>query len=348
MSGNSNNNIRFKVGYVEGILFDPKRSAWSGFGPRPIRTAVWYPAAPNSIEKLATAGSSENPWFILGKQAEKATLASDHTHYPVVLISHGTGGSAQGMSWLAIRLARQGYIALAVSHHGNTAAEPYCAEGFACWWERAHDLTVALDQLCHENIFSGRVDLSKVYAAGFSLGAYTVLALAGAITDMQQFTHWNKQFAGGRGPREFPDLDDKIEQLMAESAVFRQSMSQHGQSYHDPRLSAVVLYAPAPPVRAFITQSLAQIKLPVCIMVGQADKEAPYKKCACWLDLNLPNSQLILLGDEVGHYVFLCEATEHGKALAPDICCDPDGVDRHKIHNQAASAAVALFRSAET
>jgi len=64
-----------------------------------------------------------------------------------VLLSHGTGGTATGMSWLPTSLAQIGYICVGVDHHGNTATEPYRAEGFICWWERALDHSLIIDQV---------------------------------------------------------------------------------------------------------------------------------------------------------------------------------------------------------
>lgn len=249
------------------------------------------------------------------------------------------------MGWLGCRLAAAGFVAVAVSHHGNTAIEPYRPEGFLCWWERARDLSVALDRLAADSAFAARLDISRVFAAGFSLGGYTVLALAGAITDMTLFEQWLARRGGRSGPREFPDIADHIPSLLATSAEFRTSLARHAQSYRDPRVKAVVALAPAPPVRAFTVDSLRAIRLPVRMMVGQADAEAPAEDCASWLAGLLTDCQLTLLGPDVGHYVFLCEAAEIGKATEPANCVDAPSVDRRAIHDQAAGAAIDLFRS---
>ena len=55
-----------------------------------------------------------------------------------------------------------------------------------------------------------------------------------------------------------------------------------------------------------------------------------------------------MLGTGAGHYVFLCEATELGKALEPAICIDAPDVDRREIHDVTAAAAVQLFREADS
>ena len=134
MTEGNNGKTLYSVGYVEICFFDDERKSWSGFGARPLRTSIWYPADTVVNETLMTVGGAAGkPLFIIGNVAENALLAPAADCYPVVLISHGTGGSALGMGWLGIRLARLGYIAVAVNHHGNTAIEPYLAAGFACW-----------------------------------------------------------------------------------------------------------------------------------------------------------------------------------------------------------------------
>ncbi len=283
----------------------------------------------------------------MGRVAENAALSSVQNQWPVVLLSHGTGGTAQGLCWLGTRLASKGFISIGVSHHGNTAAEPYLPEGFLCWWERARDLTAILDLLSKQGPFAGHLDLNTVFAAGFSLGGYTVLQLAGAITSLKLFDAWLISIGElGGGPREFPDLASHIPELLAKSLPYRQSVERHSDSYFDPRIKAVVALAPAPPVRSFTPESVAKIMVPTTLIAGQNDVEAPHKLCALWLKENNPSFQVELLGSNVGHQVFLPEATEVGKALEPDICCDPDGVDRIAIHGSVAAIVETRFRKA--
>lgn len=337
----------FVAGYIEGIAVDPARPAWRSDSPRPLVWAAWYPAAHDEtvVDKLIGPPGAE--LFRMGLVAENAAISSARSRWPVVLLSHGTGGSVQGLSWLGTQLATKGFISIGVSHHGNTVAEPYLPEGFLCWWERARDLTVILDLLADKGPFADRLDMSNVFASGFSLGGYTVLLLAGAITNLQRFEEWliARGEVGG-GPREFPDIAGHIPVLSARSEPFRRSMKRHSQSYLDPRVKAVMAFAPAPPVRSFERDSIARIRIPTSIIVGQNDMEAPHGECALWLKENNPSFQANLLGREVGHYVFLPEATNAGRDLESTICSDPVGVDRVAIHRSAAEAAERLFRSA--
>lgn len=333
------------IGTVSGLFQDSERTDWDCVRTRPIAWTAWYPIDPSDPVPGAPAGPGAAELFVLPDAVQGAMLSQARPTWPVVLLSHGTGGQAEGLAWLGARLAAAGYLCLAVNHHGNTGIEPYRAEGFLCWWERPRDLTVALDLLALDPRFSGRLDLDRVFAAGFSLGGYTVLSLAGAVTELPLFQAWaDAQPAGAGGPREFPDLSSRFDDLLQNSEAFRASLARQSDSYADPRVRAVVTFAPAPPVRGFTSDSLATIRVPVALMAGQADLEAPHETCALWLCEQNPAFTLELLGETVGHYVFLNEATDFGRAVAPEICTDPFGVDRRAIHDRAAAFADAHFR----
>jgi len=335
----------YKIGFAQGVTIDPERRAWRSDAPRPLSWAAWYPASPDAAVTQKLIGRRGSELFRMGFVADGAPLSAEQEFWPIVLLSHGTGGSVDGLCWLGSHLAARGFISVGVSHHGNTAIEPYLPEGFLCWWERALDLTRILDWQATDGPFAGRMDLGNVFAAGFSLGGYTVLSLAGAISNIEQFREWlDEEGDRGGGPREFPDLPDNIPHLLEHSEQFRQSMDRHSQSYCDRRIRAVAAFAPAPPVRAFEPASLRNIDVPVHITVGRGDIEAPADECALWLQQQNPSFEILLLGTDVGHYVFLPEATDAGKALEPVICRDPGGVDRPEVHRTSAEAAETLFR----
>ncbi len=335
-----------ECGYTEGLTVDRDRPSWRDGVPRPLAWAAWYPVASGTETAKHLIGAPGRKIFTLGKVARDGEPDRTLDRWPVVLLSHGTGGTAQGLGWLGVRLARRGFICIGVSHHGNTAFEPYLPEGFLCWWERARDLTVILDLIDNDGPLAARLDLERVFAAGFSLGGYTVLSLAGAIMELSRFQDWlETQDKSTSGPREFPDLADHIPDLIAGSETFRASLDRQSRSYRDPRLRAVAAFAPAPPVRAFDPASVTEIGIPVSIMTGGDDIEAPYDQCTLWLQRQNPDFAIECLKPHVGHYVFLPEATARGLDAEPLLCRDRPGVDRRAIHDRAAQMAESLFRS---
>ncbi|MFD2205853.1 alpha/beta hydrolase family protein [Kiloniella antarctica] len=326
----------YSVGYAEGNDVDISREHWRENRPRPLAWASWYPADGRDKE-------TPSPQPTITKDAQ---LSTQQVKFPVVLLSHGTGGRAQGLSWLGTRLAEQGFISIAVSHHGNNCTEPYLAEGFLCWWERARDLSTVIDLLTCREPFVDRLDTSAISAVGFSLGGYTVLSLLGALTNYDLFKDWlaSKQLKD-TGPKEFPNLSQAIPELMEQSKKFRQSMERQGVSYRDHRIKSAVALAPAPTIRAFEPASLKSISVSVGIMVGQDDKEAAHQDCAVWLKEQNPRMTLELLEKNVGHYVFLPEATPLDLVNEPDIFRDPEGVNRRDIHDRATRFVLATISS---
>ncbi|WP_405770235.1 hypothetical protein OG539_36790 [Actinacidiphila glaucinigra] len=81
------------------------------------------------------------------------------------------------MEWLVRPLREAGLRVLALDHHGNNFVDGYEPEGFLHVWERPRDVSFAHDELAGERA------LGPVGAAGFSLGAHTAVALAGARLD---------------------------------------------------------------------------------------------------------------------------------------------------------------------
>jgi esterase/lipase len=247
------------------------RPNWAGDGSRPLAWSAWYPTEDVAHGAVLSEEAVQSS-FVAAEAIGDARLASRQETYPVVLLSHGTGGTAASLGWLGQRLAKAGFVTIGVDHHGNTASEDYRPEGFLCWWERARDLTVLLDLHSAEGQFAGRLDCDRIFAAGFSLGGYTVLSLLGAITKMPLFLNWSSGTPWGNGPREFPNLGGQFTPLLETSAVFRASWNRQSSSYKDRRIKAALLCAPAPTVRGLTVESLEEIAVPVAIAAVGADR----------------------------------------------------------------------------
>ncbi|SCB59965.1 Predicted dienelactone hydrolase [Rhizobium aethiopicum] len=333
-----------KLGFREGVLYDEQRPDWDAAGPRPVRWSLWYPAADHVQERHI----QERSWFRKAAVARDAPIRTSNRPYPLVLLSHGTGGSAAGLEWLARRLVDHGFAALGVDHHGNTGSEPYRAEGFACLWERAPDLSLMLDR-CRDWLgdLTGRIDTDRVFAAGFSAGAYSVMLLLGAVAQFSQFEPSRLKPGGPRGPREFPELADHIPSLLRSSDVFRESWSRMSRSYRDDRIKSALLCAPGRSVFCFSEESLKTVEAPALILVGDADKAAPAEECSSWLHERLTRSALNIFGGGLGHYVFVPEGTELGFAFAAELFTDPPGIERRAVHDEIADLSAALFQAGD-
>lgn len=326
------------VGFRAGRYDDPARPNWDDSGPRPLNWCAWYPASAQIDETDFHFGPGQ-PWFEIGPVAHDAPIVSN-TPCPVVLLSHGTGGQALHLGWLARRLTQQGFIAIGIDHHGNTLTEPYRAEGFLCWWERTRDLSVLLDHVL-ASVFGAHIDPGRIYVTGYSLGGCAAAALLGAITETSRFQQTPVSRDYARGVPEFPDLADHLPRLLATSMVFRDSWDRMSADYRDSRFKAALMLAPGRGLLGFNEASLGRMAVPTRIVVGDAD---PTRAASEWLHERLDGNRLDMLKPNVGHYVFLPEATDAGRKANPTACLDAEGVDRRAVHEHVAATAIELFR----
>ena len=337
---------QFNVGMMTRSFVDEKRKNWQGTAPRPLRTAVWYPAVA-STTKLETifGGAPEKEIFAPVTVAPDAEISTASHKYPLVLLSHGTGGSSVQMMWLGHYLSARGYIVAAVNHHGNTSAEREpAAQGFLLYWERAKDLRTLLDKLLVDPFFGPRIDRNRIGAAGFSLGGYTVITLAGGVFSLQQFETFcsspQRDFTC-EPQQEFPDAQRLFEDLKRTDPVVQESLCHAGDSYKDKRIKRVFAISPALG-SGFTASGLSKVTVPVLIVIGQADIITPLATNAQRYAALIKGASLRVIPGEVGHYTFLAECNAHGKAVV-DICREAGATDRALVHNHVAQLAFEFF-----
>ncbi|VAW39537.1 Probable lipoprotein signal peptide [hydrothermal vent metagenome] len=337
---NSSPNRKTPVGRSYKLFYDDNRVSWINNDKRPLATTIWYPA-------IVTA--PEQPWkvgiFKAGWNAKDAKLSTQQAKYPLIILSHGTASAAMQLSWLAETLASNGYIVAAVNHHGNTAAEnDLLPQGFMLWWERAMDVSVLIDKLLSDQQFGRHIDTTKIGAAGFSLGGYTAIAIAGGITNRTQWQKFCQLTATATICKPPPESDFSLAtfaQLITDNQQVQDSINLSANSFVDNRVKAIYAIAPVHGP-AFTQSSLTNIKIPTKIVVGTGDNQAQPQYNAKILADSIPNAQLQLLGN-VSHYTFLANCTLKGKWFVAEICKDNSGIDRTKVHQQVSWDALEFF-----
>jgi predicted dienelactone hydrolase len=338
----------FKVGMEERAFAPPAPYCWRGAKTHALVTAIWYPADSASVETPQVIGPPGAPLFTTGSASPKAKPAAGK--FPLIVLSHGTGGSAAMMAWLGTALAAHGYIAAAVNHPGNNALEPYTPQGFSLWWERATDLTQVIDHMLADPEFSARIDPLRIAAAGFSLGGYTMIEIAGGITDIAAYRKFCQSPAADgicKAPPEFPELLGYFKNLEAAAQTdpeIAASLKRQGESHRDPRVRAVFAIAPALGP-AFPPEGLKKITIPVQIVAGIDDDSVPVASSARYFAAQIPGSKLVLLPNGVQHYQFLALCTPAGRQTLPLLCTDKPGVNREALHKSTAAAAIQFFEA---
>ncbi|MGD0234728.1 MAG: dienelactone hydrolase [Syntrophorhabdales bacterium] len=144
-----------------------------------------------------------------GRQREipiRVYLPSQKTPAPVVLFSHGLGGSRAGYAYLGRHWALRGYVAVFLEHRGSDApvwrdkrpgqhmAPIRRTAGVQNFLLRVKDVPAVLDQLERWNksdghALAGMLDLSRIGMSGHSLGAGTTEAMSGQVFSHGKFSY---------------------------------------------------------------------------------------------------------------------------------------------------------------
>ncbi|HTD98118.1 MAG TPA: hypothetical protein VK668_02485 [Mucilaginibacter sp.] len=299
---------------------------------RPLVTEVWYPTT-----DTVKPGKGFVP-FVRLESVKDGKLAQKK--YPLILISHGTGGGRFTLEWLADALVKNGFMVAAVDHWGNTY-ENKIAIDFVTPWERPKDISFVLTGLLKDPKFGPAIDQNRIGAAGFSIGGYTVIALAGGRLDFEALKKYSNTPGGKQEMTlpEFPGLEEILKTGEAD-----ESFKKSPKMLKDKRIKAFFAISPAIG-QGFAKQSqFKELDKPLYLLEVESDHITPYKTNAEHYHQLIPASQYLLIKGKADHYVFLGEAAEPVKKQSPIYFTDDPSVDRHAIHQQAGELAAKFFK----
>ena len=101
---------------------------------------------------------------------------------------------------------------------------------------------MALDTILAGPTYGPRVDTTRIGAAGFSLGGYTVVAMAGGRVDLTAVIDRCKNdplLLSCQSPPEFPDLVAKMLALRANDPSYANAIANSNVNVADPRVRAI-------------------------------------------------------------------------------------------------------------
>ena len=313
-------------GYLNLSVAAPHRGA-------EIRAHYWYPAAGDTSVALV----GQNALFY-GFAARSGALGDGRTH-PVVLLSHGSGGNAVRLGWLAARLAAAGFIVAAPDHPGTTSGDSLPAQTVEPW-NRTADLTLLLDVLLKSPPAGIRPDPERVAVVGFSLGGGTAMLSSGARLSRARFIDYCNQNA---------DADD-CRWLLAGGVDFLAiDQTSYEADLSDPRIRAAGAVDPALS-QAMTPESLGVLTMPVMVINLGADGAIPEAMLAAKMAAHLPSASYQTVPG-VAHFSFLARCSLFGAfviGLAGDdnICSDRGLGDRAKVQDEAGGMITAFLTKA--
>jgi predicted dienelactone hydrolase len=279
-----------------------------------LHGAVWTPCAeparPIALGSMALAGVRDCP--IAG------------TRLPLVVVSHGTGGSFLGHHDTAEALADAGFVVAAISHPGDNFQDLSRQQHLSAFATRPVDLRRLVDFML--STWSGRasVDASRVGVFGFSRGGYTGLVAVGAVPD---FALRQDLCAAGST---FPMCVE-----------FRRG-DVPPPPVRDVRIRAAVI---VDPLSVFDARGLRSVKVPVQLWSSEfgGDGVTPASVAAVRRDLPLAPDWHVASG--AGHFAFLAPCPPAMADELPDLCRDKPGFDRATFHARFDAEVVAFLKA---
>jgi predicted dienelactone hydrolase len=158
--------------------------------------------SPPVISPSAKYTAQEFTWFDKDRQRSVPAviyLPKDAQNVPLVVFSHGLGGTRYGYSNFGKYWADNGIASVHLQHFGSDRAI-WTSQGFAVLSAlkaaasqenavaRAQDVSFALDTLESDSSFVGKIDFRKIAVGGHSFGANTALMAAGAQFNLNDKT----------------------------------------------------------------------------------------------------------------------------------------------------------------
>lgn len=280
---------------------------------------LWYPAT-------AAAVPTRLGPFMHALAEGAAPADAPPGGFPVIAISHGTGGTPWGYRGLASALVDAGFAVLLLAHPGNWREDNALADTDANLANRPRHVARALAVALADPAVP--LDAARVGGFGHSLGGYTLLAAAGGhpLTLPAHVPHAAR-------------LDPTPELARLAYAIETTSI---------PALRAVALHAPA--LGWFLADgALADVRAAIFVRACTADAWCPPDQIARALR-SLPADVAAAAdrGEVAGANHFACLAPYPPELARPDLppSQDPPGFDRAAYQRTLARELAAFFAAA--
>jgi predicted dienelactone hydrolase len=313
------------TGYMSKTITAPHRKVH-------IKLDIYFPAKTGG----ETQRHSSNAVFTgIDIIKEAKPLPGNH---PVVIFSHGSGGNGINTGWFAKSLADKGMIVIAPNHPRSTSRDSDPEQSLKTW-ERPEDMSAIVDQLSTLLPEGLHADEDRIAAAGFSLGGYSVLSLAGAQISKAAFIDYCTNYKA-------KDLQEC--EWFTYTGFDLNAIDQKGfeKNNIDTRFKAIVSIDPGF-AAAFQTSSLEAINTPVKIINLGDQGTVPEGVDSAELTKAIPAGEYVQIA-KAWHFDFLGECTIYGPALLAvtfddPICSEPNGGKRSKIHAEIAEETIAFL-----
>jgi predicted dienelactone hydrolase len=244
---------------------------------RALQTFVWYPAL--------VAKDTPRPY----------PPDASGAPYPLIIYSHGFGGTPTEIARVIERLVSHGFVVAAVDHRDQD-------DPVAMYVNRPLDVTFLLNQLAilpADNPLVGIIDTDNVGLTGFSMGGYTTMAAGGARINPDYFKDWCAAHPDIK-PDFYCDAIPNWDTIAAYHDQFAPASDDASAddglwgSFTDERIKAMLPLAPCRS-QLFGEEGLAAVTIPTFIVGATDDESCPYDLDASYFYAHLGSADRSLV-----------------------------------------------------
>ena len=314
------------VAVVSAMAYDAERD-------REISFLIWGPSDGSGEETLVAGNSVFEP---VAAVPHGAFAEGPH---PLIVLFHGTSGNYRAMGWLGRALAAEGAMVVVANHPGSTSLD-VTEQSMMETWNQAQDGSFLISWVLASDEFGSLIDQDRIVSAGFSLGGYSALAIAGAEIRTEALQAFCIERPASETCKLFgPELYGPL----AEEG-------RQDQPLGDDRIVAAVSLAPGL-IPAMDVRSFDRMALPVLVVAGTHDEMLPIDRHARLLAGRFQNGAYLELGN-ASHFSFLGLCTPNASEVLAEedaefLCNNPNEGDRREIHALTVRMIVSFLRQNE-
>jgi predicted dienelactone hydrolase len=280
-----------------------------------ITVAVWYPSAEKPFPVTFA------PFTALAAQESNI----EGRGLPLVVLSHGRGGSFVMHHDTSEHLADAGFVVASLDHPGDTTLDKSLYYDLSIYRQRPLDVKRVIDYLIGASPLATTIDPNRIGIYGFSRGGYTALVAIGADPDFAL----GLPLCAGR-------TDKVCDQIRAQEYP-KEPLT------HDRRIRAAVI---ADPLSTFFTaEGLAGITVPVQLWGSEKGGDGVEPKTVEAVNTALKAPHTFMKVEHAQHFSFLTVCPLECVEKLPVICKEPFGLDRAQFHEQFNDALTKFFRA---
>ncbi|WMS88779.1 alpha/beta hydrolase family protein [Pleionea litopenaei] len=247
---------------------------------------IWYPTEHGTVKKYGE--SRIRPGYFAIPDGDYANQAPAS----LIVLVHGSGGSADSMAWLATEFAKRGSIVVAADHPASSGGDPERASLLNVWTQ-PEDIHRLLDVVINSP-WGPRINQKNIAVVGFSLGGTSSILVAGGQLQLQRFPEFcnsNNDGACTAFSHHFKNFDDDF-------------YNRANGKFLDSRISAAVAIAPGF-TESLVIESVESLPTPLLLLSGGMDQQLPPSTHVYPIRDYLPEHSRYVEIENAQHFSFL-------------------------------------------